>query len=100
MTLDTTPLERNCVVFQCDRRAVDPDRGRVHCAGHEPASVTASLAAVPPAPEPEPAAAPVAPDMAALEPHWDGTQWVLRPKETPAGLACPHCGMHLEVTIR
>jgi hypothetical protein len=24
-----------------------------------------------------------APDPTAMEPHWDGTQWVLRPKETP-----------------
>ena len=36
MTFDTTPLERDCVLLNCSAPAVDPGRGKVHCAAHDP----------------------------------------------------------------
>lgn len=81
MTFDTSPLERDCVLLNCSRPAVAPLQGKVHCAKHDPN---------PPPPTPvaeEPvlelaARPPTLPDMATMEPVWDGTQFVLRPRES------------------
>lgn len=88
--MDTTSLERTCVIFGCHAPAVSPDGGQVHCRGHAPAAPPSPSPAPPPSPaprsvvigrDPDTQFAPAtAPDMAAMEPHWDGAQWVLRPK--------------------
>lgn len=39
------------------------------------------------------------PDPTELEPHWDGTQWVLREKQQNCVTTCPHCGGVLEVRL-
>lgn len=96
MTVDTSSLERTCVIYGCNNRAVEPDRGLVHCSRHQPDNTPAP----PPPVELEAALLPPTPDMATLEPHWDGTQWVLRPKQDVATLACPHCGGSLEVHLK
>lgn len=80
MTFDTTPLERDCVLLNCSKPAVAPLQGHVYCAGHDP-----NPPARPPEPaaeEPPPARPPALPDMATMEPVWDGTQFVLRQKTT------------------
>lgn len=86
MTYDTTPLERDCVLLNCSLPAVDPARNRVHCAKHDPdpPKPRQVIGQDPDTQEPEPPR-PVPPPMldpAAMEPHWDGTQYVLRPKQT------------------
>lgn len=83
MTFDTSPLERDCVLLNCSSPAVAPLQGKVHCAKHDPNPTP--LAPVPvaeePVPEtPAPTARPALPDMATMEPVWDGTQFVLRPR--------------------
>lgn len=73
MTVDEGGLS-HCVVFSCHNPTAN---GSVYCANH------ASLI-----PEPSPAApivdlapdGPPAPDMTAMEPHWDGENWILKPK--------------------
>jgi hypothetical protein len=98
MTFDTSPLERDCVLLNCSRPAVDPTHNRVHCATHDPNP--------PPPPrligqDPdtmEPVVdypivesfdgtritQPPPLDPSTMEPYWDGTQWVLRAKRALA----------------
>jgi hypothetical protein len=99
VTYDTTPLERDCVILNCSLPAVDPGRNRVHCAKHDPDPPKPRLVigqdpdTQEPLPEPPqgPPNAPEGPlgypdtqrpDLDSLEPVWDGTQYVLRPKQT------------------
>jgi hypothetical protein len=64
----------HCVVFSCSRPATD---GGVYCTEH----TSLVPAPSPPAPiDDTPLPGPAPPDMAAMEPHWDGVQWVLKPK--------------------
>lgn len=67
----------NCVVFSCGNPPVD---GGVYCAKHMSLVPAPSPPIVgldePDDPEPD------APDMAMMEPQWDGTQWVLKPRES------------------
>ena len=82
MTFDTTHLERDCVLLNCSRPA---QPGSVYCAKDDPN---------PPAPPPSAGGAdpdtmwpdnvpspPPVPDLTTMEPVWDGTQFVLRPKQ-------------------
>jgi hypothetical protein len=89
MTYDTTPLERDCVLLNCSLPAVDPGRNRVHCAKHDPNPVPVGIIGQDPdTQEPRPVPAPATPppplDPAAMEPYWNGSEWVLRPKRTLA----------------
>jgi hypothetical protein len=114
VTYDTTPLERDCVLLNCSKPAVDPGRGKVHCAAHDPDPPKPSPTIIgqdPDTQEPEPATMvpsirdhpptpDVAPDMATMEPYWDGRQWVLKPKREGVRVACPACGVGLEIELR
>lgn len=108
MTIDDTALRRHCVLLNCSRPAVDPDRGRVHCAAHDPnppppprnATGQDPDTQMPPATTDLPSEAPSRPpDPSELEPWWDGTQWVLRPAKRHTTVPCPHCGGQLELII-
>jgi hypothetical protein len=115
VTFDTTPLERTCIVYGCNRPAVDPmgKGNRVHCATHDPEPPPARLIGQDPdtqEPETTPILVPsirdrpptpdAPPDMRTMEPYWNGSEWALRPKQAAVALACPHCGKTLEVQIR
>jgi hypothetical protein len=66
----------NCVVFSCQRPAV---KDMAYCTAH----LSMIPAPSPPAPvDDSPLPDPTPPDPTAMEPHWDGGQWVLRPKGT------------------
>lgn len=86
MTFDTSPLERDCVLLNCSRPAVAPLQGKVHCAKHDPNPAPPTPAAAEPTQDtpaaPARPSAPAPPDMATMEPVWDGTQFVLRPRAT------------------
>lgn len=89
MTFDTTPLERDCVILNCSLPAVDPARNKVHCAKHDPdpPKQRPIIGQDPDTQEPRggdngAGMPPPALDPAAMEPYWDGTQYVLRPKRT------------------
>lgn len=88
MTFDTTPLERDCVILNCSRPAVDVAHNRVHCAAHDPDPPKPRPTIIgqdPDTQEPLPAVAPPPPlDPAAMEPFWDGVQFVLRPRQALA----------------
>lgn len=89
MTYDTTPLERDCVLLNCSQPAVDPGHGRVHCATHDPdpPQPTPPTPPTPPAAiNQDPTPTPPPPDPTAMEPTWNGSEWVLRPRQ-PTG---PH----------
>lgn len=70
MTIDDSGLS-NCVVFSCRKPSV---MGGAYCDAH----MSLVPAPSPPAPVDDPA--PVPPDPSTMEPEWDGTNWILKPK--------------------